>query len=135
VAASGPAVISHNLETVPSLYAQVRAQADYRRSLTLLEDIRRLNPDIRSKTGLMLGLGETWEQVLQTLDDLRAAGCEFLTLGQYLAPSRAHYPLRDYISPERFAAYGAIAREKGFAFVASAPYVRSSYHAGEALGL
>ena len=135
VANASPAVISHNMETVAPLYEAVRPQAEYRRSLKVLENIKRLNPDIRSKTGIMLGLGETKEQVHALFDDLRSVGCEFLTIGQYLAPSRQHFPIHEYITPQQFEEYGAIAKEKGFTFVASAPLVRSSYHAGEALGL
>jgi lipoic acid synthetase len=133
VAQANPAVISHNMETVSALYATVRPQAEYRRSLRFLAEIKRLNPQIRSKTGIMLGLGETRAQILELFDDLRAADCEFLTIGQYLAPSKEHYPVKEYIHPDQFTAYGEIAREKGFAFVASAPFVRSSYHAGDAL--
>ena len=133
---AAPDVVSHNMETVTALYDAVRPQADYARSLGVLRDIK----DGRcaapySKSGIMLGLGETRAQVLALFDDLRAAHCDFLTIGQYLAPSSAHYPVRAYIEPSVFAEYGEIAREKGFSFVASAPLVRSSYHAGEALGL
>ena len=131
---AAPDVISHNMETVASLYSEVRAQADYARSLAVLQTIKELNPTIRSKAGIMVGLGETVQEVEALMDDLRAVGCEFLTIGQYLAPSKAHYPVQAYISPAQFDAYGATAREKGFSFVASAPLVRSSYHAGEALG-
>jgi len=132
---ASPAVVSHNMETVKPLYGNVRPQAEYQRSLHVLMNIKRLNPLIRSKTGIMLGLGETWQQVLALFDDLREVGCEFLTIGQYLAPSREHIPVQEYIEPRRFEEYGAAAREKGFDFVASAPLVRSSYHAGEAFGL
>jgi len=135
VAEALPTVISHNMETVASLYEKVRPQAEYQRSLRLLGQIKRLNPAIRAKTGIMLGLGETRAEVLALFDDLRRVGCEFLTIGQYLAPSAAHLPVQAYIEPDQFAEYGEIAREMGFAFVASAPFVRSSYHAGEALGL
>jgi lipoic acid synthetase len=130
-----PAVISHNMETVAALYPEVRPQADYRQSLALLRDIRRLNPEVHSKSGVMLGLGETKAQLLELFGDLREAGCEFLTIGQYLAPTREHLPVRAYIHPDQFAEYGALAKEMGFSFVASAPFVRSSYHAGEALGI
>ncbi|MFP3153163.1 lipoyl synthase [Lachnospiraceae bacterium ZAX-1] len=135
VADANPDVISHNMETVASLYQDVRPQANYLRSLELLKDIKKLNPTTRSKTGIMLGLGETKMQIIELFDDLREIGCEFLTIGQYLAPSREHHPVIEYITPETFEEYGVIAREKGFDFVASAPFVRSSYHAGEALGL
>lgn len=128
-----PEVISHNIETVKELYDQVRPQAIYERSLQVLKSIKELAPDIRSKTGIMLGLGETAEQVYKVLDDLRDVNCEFLTIGQYLAPSSAHYPVQEYVTPEEFDRYGEIAKEKGFAFVASAPFVRSSYNASEAL--
>jgi len=127
-----PDVISHNMETVESLYPAVRPQAQYQRSLDLLKNVKLLNPDIRSKSGLMAGLGETKEQVYELLNDLREAGCEFLTIGQYLAPSKQHIPVHEYIEPSVFDEYGAKAREMGFDFVASAPFVRSSYHAGEA---
>ena len=132
---AAPDVISHNMETVASLYQDVRAEADYMRSLAVLRKIKELNPAVRSKTGIMVGLGETCAEVEALFDDLRAVGCEFLTIGQYLAPSKAHHPVQAYITPEQFEVYGAIAQEKGFDFVASAPLVRSSYHAGEALGL
>lgn len=128
-----PDVISHNMETVASLYGHIRPQAEYQRSLNILENIKHLNPGIRSKTGIMLGLGETYEEVCRLLDDLRAAGVEFLTIGQYLAPSKEHFPVQEYIHPDTFEAYRKIAEDKGFCFTASAPFVRSSYHAGEAL--
>ena len=130
-----PAVISHNMETVASLYKDVRPEAQYQRSLGVLENIKRLNPNIRSKTGIMLGLGETKEEIYKLFDDLRLVNCEFLTIGQYLAPSKGHYPVMEYINPLQFDEYAKIAREKGFCFVASAPFVRSSYHADEALEL
>ncbi|MDR1134889.1 MAG: lipoyl synthase [Clostridiales Family XIII bacterium] len=130
-----PTVISHNMETVEALYDEVRPQADYRRSLALLGRIKGLNPTIRSKSGFMLGLGETKEEVIELMGDLREAGCELLTIGQYLAPSKGHHPVREYVHPDIFDEYKNIADAKGFSFVASAPFVRSSYHAGEALGL
>lgn len=130
---ANPEVISHNMETVKALYEQVRPQAIYERSLDVLKAIKELAPHIHSKTGIMLGLGENTEQVYQVMDDLRAVGCEFLTIGQYLAPSSAHYPIQEYITPEQFDHYGEVAKEKGFDFVASAPFVRSSYNAAEAL--
>jgi len=130
-----PTVISHNVETVEPLYQKVRPQAEYQRSMHVLKSIKRLHPTIRSKTGIMLGLGETRKQVLELFDDLQEVGCEFLTIGQYLAPSQHHIPVQEYIEPSRFEEYGAVAKEKGFDFVASAPLVRSSYHAGEALGM
>lgn len=135
VANANPTVISHNMETVKSRYSAVRPQADYQRSLDVLENIKKVNPSVRSKTGIMLGVGETKEEVLELFDDLRAIACEFLTIGQYLAPSEEHLPVQEFIHPDLFEEYGRIARDKGFAFVASGPFVRSSYHAGEALGL
>jgi lipoic acid synthetase len=123
------------METVAQLYSRVRPQAEYSRSIDLIKNIKRLNPKIRSKTGVMLGLGETKEQVYELFDDLREVGCELLTIGQYLAPTREHYPIHEYITPEQFDEYGAAAKEKGFNFVASAPLVRSSYNASEALGI
>lgn len=133
VADAKPEVISHNIETVKELYDQVRPQAIYERSLDVLKSIKELAPQTRSKTGIMLGLGEKSEQVYQVMNDLREVGCEFLTIGQYLAPSSSHYPVQEYITPQEFDRYGQIAKEKGFDFVASAPFVRSSYHAAEAL--
>jgi lipoic acid synthetase len=133
VADAAPSVISHNMETVAQLYGTVRPQADYSRSLRVLREIRRLNPDVRSKTGFMLGLGETAGQVGALLDDLIEVRCEILTIGQYLAPSNAHLPVREYVHPDIFDEYARLAREKGFAYVSSAPFVRSSYNAAEAL--
>jgi lipoic acid synthetase len=133
VIAAGPAVVSHNMETVRALYSQVRPQADYGRSLALIRDIKRIGPETRSKSGVMAGLGESREEMLALFDDLRDAGCEFLTVGQYLAPTKQHLAVKEYVHPALFQEYAEIAREKGFAFVASAPFVRSSYHAGEAL--
>jgi len=127
-----PAVIGHNIETVASLYNHVRPEADYLRSLGVISEIKQLDPNIRTKSGIMLGLGEAYEEVLKTFDDLLAAGCELLTIGQYLSPSKEHYPVFDYIEPEIFFEYGNIAKEKGFSYVASAPLVRSSYNAAEA---
>jgi lipoic acid synthetase len=126
---ANPEVLNHNLETVPRLYPEVRPQADYQRSLGLLATAAGRRPDIAIKSGLMLGLGETRAEILQSLDDLRAAGCVLLTLGQYLAPSRQHHPVRRYVPPEEFSEYGAEALERGFSGVASAPLVRSSYRA------
>jgi lipoic acid synthetase len=133
VADAAPDVISHNMETVASLYAEVRQEAEYDRSLELLGRIKKLNGDIRSKSGIMVGLGETRGQVLELFGDLREQGCELLTIGQYLAPSKLHHPVMEYVPPETFEEYGEAAREMGFAFVASAPFVRSSYKAEEAL--
>ena len=128
-----PDVISHNIETVESLYADIRPDADYHRSLDIIRSVKKLNPDIHSKSGLMLGLGETAEEIVKTFDDLLDAGCEFLTIGQYLSPSKKHYRVREYIEPKIFDEYAVTARKKGFRHVASAPFVRSSYHAKNAL--
>ena len=135
VAGAFPAVISHNMETVKSLYARVRPQAEYRRSLDLIKHIRQFDPRIRAKSGILVGLGETKEQVHQLFDDLRESGCEFLTIGQYLAPSKQHLPVKEYITPAQFEAYRTEALHRGFTFVMSAPLVRSSFRAGEAFGI
>ncbi|MEI6414208.1 MAG: lipoyl synthase [Pseudomonadota bacterium] len=124
-----PDVFNHNLETVPRLYPSVRPGADYHHSLALLKRFRTLHPDIPTKSGLMLGLGETLEEIRAVLRDLRVQDCQRLTLGQYLAPSTAHYPVARYVPPEEFTALGDVARALGFRGVASAPLVRSSYHA------
>jgi len=130
VLAAEPACFNHNLETVQRLQGEVRRGATYERSLALLAAARELAPQIATKSGLMLGLGETREDVLEALADLRAAGCQRLTLGQYLRPSLAHLPVARYWSPLEFEDLGAYAREMGFEQVRSGPLVRSSYHAG-----
>ena len=130
---AAPDVICHNMETVPALYPQVRPGADYARSLAIFTQIKAENPAIFTKSGIMLGLGETREQVEALLSDLRQAGCESLTIGQYMSPTKCSYPVSEYITPEQFEQYGQAALAKGFAFVASAPLVRSSYRAGDAL--
>lgn len=124
-----PDVFNHNLETVPHLYKQVRPGSDYVESLKLIQTFKARFPHIPTKSGIMLGLGETNEQVLETLADLRAYGCDMLTLGQYLQPSRFHLPVDRFVTPEEFAMLGNAAREMGFSNVASGPLVRSSYHA------
>ena len=131
VLAARPNVLNHNLETVPRLYSQVRPQADYRRSLELLQRSQSLAPAIPTKSGLMLGLGEKPEELRRTLLDLREAGCRILTLGQYLRPSPEHLPVDAYVPPDVFEEWRKAALEMGFAQVASAPFVRSSYHAKE----
>lgn len=133
IIAAAPDVISHNIETVPSLYKKVRPEADYRRSLFVLEYIKRHAPQILSKTGIMVGLGETDAEVDETLDDLVAIGCEILTIGQYLRPSVQHIEVDSFVTPEKFMAYKLKGEAKGFKFVASSPLVRSSYKALEAL--
>lgn len=128
VVASAPDILGHNLETVPRLYG-IRSGADYRRSLDLLAEARRLDPELKTKSGLMLGLGEEEGELFDVLGDLLEAGCSYLSLGQYLAPSRGHYPVQRYLEPELFERYKAQALGMGFLHVESAPYVRSSYHA------
>ena len=129
VAKAGPEIINHNVETVPRLYPEVRPQAVYPRSLELLRRIKEINPEIYSKSGLMLGLGEKEEEVLEVLRDLRKNSCDFLTLGQYLSPSKNHHPIAEYIHPDIFNQYREKALEMGFKNVASGPFVRSSYQA------
>lgn len=126
-----PEVFNHNMETVPRLYRKVRGRADYRRSLDLLAHARRTAPAVVTKSGLMLGLGETAEELLEVLSDLRAVGCAVLTLGQYLAPTLKHIPVARYLLPEEFDALARLARSLGFRQVVSGPFVRSSYHADE----
>ena len=130
---AAPEIINHNVETVPRLYRDVRPQADYRQSIELLRRVAESGTRAAAKTGLMVGLGETMDEVLSLFDDLREAGCDFLTIGQYLAPSKEHFPVVDYVLPEVFDYYRLEAESRGFRFVASAPFVRSSYRAGEAL--
>jgi len=132
VLAAQPVCFNHNLETVQRLQGEVRRGATYSRSLGLLAAARELAPQIPTKSGLMLGLGETRDEVIGTLRDLRAVDCQRLTLGQYLRPSLAHLPVDRYWTPEEFDQLGSIARELGFADVRSGPLVRSSYHAAEA---
>ncbi|MBP3299807.1 MAG: lipoyl synthase [Muribaculaceae bacterium] len=122
-----PDVISHNMETVRRLTPEVRSVATYDCSLDVIRHIS--ESGIRSKSGIMLGLGETEEEIFQAMDDLRAAGCEVMTIGQYLQPTRHHYPVQEYVEPEKFEEYGRVGLSKGFRHVESAPMVRSSYHA------
>ncbi len=129
VLAAEPVCFNHNMETVERLQGEVRRGATYRRSLALLAAARQLAPQIPTKSGLMLGLGETQEEVVQTLQDLRSVDCQRLTLGQYLRPSLAHIPVARYWTPAEFEELGVIARELGFQQVRSGPLVRSSYHA------
>ena len=126
------AVLNHNVETVPRLYPEVRPQADYRRSLEVLRSARLLNPALRTKSGLMVGLGETKEEVVRVMADLRHAGCDLLTIGQYLAPSTRHHELVRFVHPDEFGEYQDAGMEMGFRYVAAGPLVRSSFHAGEA---
>lgn len=130
VMASRPDIIAHNVETVPRLY-QIRSGADYGRSLDVLRQCAAMAPGIRTKSGVMLGMGERKEELLQVFRDLRDAGCAYLSIGQYLAPSRRHYPVQEYVLPELFESLRVHALEIGFSHVESGPYVRSSYHAGQ----
>ena len=126
-----PEVYNHNMETVPRLYRKVRGRAGYQRSLDLLEHVKRRAPDTVTKSGLMLGLGEATEELLDTLADLRAVDCDTLTLGQYLAPTLKHIPVSRYLPPQEFDALAELARSLGFKKVASGPFVRSSYNAAD----
>lgn len=131
VLAARPEVLAHNVETVEALYPSVRIGAAYKRTLNLLESSKKLAPHILTKTGFMVGLGETAAQITQLLKDLRGVGVDLLTIGQYLAPSHAHYPVKRYPEPDEYKAWEQEALSLGFKGVASGPLVRSSYHAGE----
>ena len=129
IIAARPDVYNHNLETVPRLYPTIRPGARYYASLRLLESVKRHDPSIFTKSGIMLGLGEDRMEVHQVMDDMRSADVDFLTMGQYLQPTPRHAKVADFVSPQSFDAYAAIARAKGFLLVASSPLTRSSYHA------
>jgi len=131
VVAAGPDVFNHNLETVPRLYAEVRPGARYFHSLRLLDQVKRLNPAMFTKSGMMVGLGEDKTEVLQVMDDLRAAEVDFLTIGQYLQPTIKHHAIARFVTPEEFRSYRSFALGKGFLLVSASPLTRSSYHAGE----
>ncbi|MBI1233241.1 MAG: lipoyl synthase [Alphaproteobacteria bacterium] len=124
-------VFNHNLETVPRLYLSIRPGARYYHSLRLLERVKERDPSQFTKSGIMVGLGETKEEVMQVMDDMRSAGIDFLTIGQYLQPTRKHAPVDRFVTPEEFRAYETIARAKGFLMVSATPLTRSSYHAGD----
>ncbi len=126
-----PEVYNHNMETVPRLYTKARGRADYRRSLDLLAHVKRCAPATVTKSGLMLGLGETTDELLEVLADLRAVACDALTLGQYLAPTLKHIPVARFVPPQEFDALAELARQLGFRKVVAGPFVRSSYHADE----
>jgi lipoic acid synthetase len=130
---SMPDVLNHNVETVPTLYTEVRPQANYDRSLNLINKVKEFGLKIFTKSGIMLGLGEKDEEVYAVMDDLRKSGCDILTIGQYLQPSSQHIPLKEYIRPEKFEAMKSIAESKGFLYVSSGPFVRSSYNASLSL--
>ncbi len=129
IADAAPDVFNHNLETVPRLYRTVRRAADYSHSLQILRKIRRLNPEIFTKSGLMAGLGETNEEILDVMDDMRAHDVDFLTIGQYLQPTLGHHPVHRFVPPDEFDGLAAEARAKGFLVVSASPLTRSSYHA------
>ena len=131
VAAARPDVFNHNLETVPSKYLTVRPGARYFVSIRLLQRVKEFDPAMFSKSGIMVGLGEERNEILQVMDDLRAADVDFLTIGQYLQPTRKHHPVVRFVPPEEFKAYETIAYAKGFLMVSSSPLTRSSHHAGE----
>jgi lipoic acid synthetase len=126
-----PDVFNHNLETVPRLYLGIRPGARYYHSLRLLDRVKQRDPALFTKSGLMVGLGESKEEVMQVMDDMRSAGVDFLTIGQYLQPTRRHAAVERFVHPDEFAAYEAIARAKGFLMVSASPLTRSSHHAGE----
>lgn len=131
IVAARPDVYNHNLETVPRLYPTIRPGARYYASLRLLETVKRLDPTIFTKSGIMVGLGEERLEVHQVMDDMRSAGIDFLTMGQYLQPTQKHAKVMEFVPPKVFEAYSAIARAKGFLLVAASPLTRSSYHAGD----
>ena len=133
VVESNPDIIAHNVETVPSLYAKARSDSDYRRSLGVLMAVKKMSPKTMTKSGIMLGMGEEQDEVISVMGDLRLVDCDFLSIGQYLAPSKNHYQVKEYITPEQFEVYKKKAEMVGFKHVESGPYVRSSYKAAKYL--
>jgi lipoic acid synthetase len=131
VAAAKPDVFNHNLETVPSRYLSVRPGARYFHSIRLLQRVKEIDPTIFTKSGIMVGLGEERHEVLQVMDDLRSANVDFLTIGQYLQPTRKHHAVMRYVTPDEFQGYEKVAYTKGFLMVSASPLTRSSHHAGE----
>lgn len=131
---ANPDVINHNVETVKELYPLVRPEADYDQSMYVIQYVKKNAPHIKTKTGIMVGLGETDDQIYEVMDDSLKAGCDIFTIGQYLRPSQKHIEVKRYVTPERFEDYKKIGEEKGFHYIASSPLVRSSYRAEEALG-
>ena len=131
VVAAKPDVFNHNLETVPSNYLTVRPGARYFHSIRLLQRVKELDPSIFTKSGIMVGLGEERNEVLQLMDDLRSADVDFMTIGQYLQPSKKHHPVKRFVTPDEFKSYETIGKTKGFLLVASSPLTRSSHHAGD----
>ncbi|MBO8138022.1 MAG: lipoyl synthase [Desulfotomaculum sp.] len=134
VVKANPDVINHNMETVPRLYEVVRPRADYKRSIELLKRCQEIKPEIKTKSGLMVGLGETKDEVIQVMKDLRQAGCSLLTIGQYLQPTPNHLPVNEYIEPQTYNYFQEKGKAMGFDAVEAGPYVRSSYRAGELIG-
>jgi lipoic acid synthetase len=132
VVAARPDVLNHNIETVPRLYGEVRPMANYAQSLALLRNVKEIDPFMLTKSGIMVGLGETESEVESVFNDLHQNGCDFLTIGQYLPPTKKHHPLIEYVTPEQFEKYKEKAYQAGFSYVASGPLVRSSYQAHEA---
>ena len=128
---SKPDVFNHNLETVPRLYLSIRPGARYYHSMRLLEKVKERDPQMFTKSGIMVGLGETREEVMQVMDDMRSAGVDFITIGQYLQPTRKHAAIDRFVHPDEFKSYETMARAKGFLMVSSSPLTRSSHHAGE----
>ena len=131
VVAAKPDVFNHNLETVPGNYLEVRPGARYFHSVRLLQRVKELDPDIFTKSGIMVGLGEERSEVLQLMDDLRSADVDFITIGQYLQPTRKHHPVMGFVTPDEFKSYETVAYTKGFLMVSASPLTRSSHHAGE----
>jgi len=131
VLSAGLDILNHNVETVPRLYSRVRPQADFQQSCSVLENAKKIMPEIMVKSGLMVGLGETPGEMNDVFRMLAGSGCDIMTVGQYLAPSTHHYPVAEYVTPEQFDRYAVSARESGIRWVASGPYVRSSYNAEE----
>jgi len=132
---ANPDVINHNVETVPRLYPSVRPQADFQTSLSLLRNVKEKNENICTKSGLMVGLGENFEEVVEVLKDLRSVNCDIVTIGQYLPPSQRHVPVVEYLKPEIFGKYEETAKSLGFRGIASGPFVRSSYQAEAVLNI
>jgi lipoic acid synthetase len=131
VVAARPDVFNHNLECVPSLYLTVRPGARYFHSIRVLQRVKELDPSIFTKSGIMVGLGEERNEVIQLMDDLRTADVDFITIGQYLQPTRKHHPIVRFVTPDEFKAYESVAYARGFLMVSASPLTRSSHHAGE----
>ena len=135
ILSASPEVLNHNTETIPRLYRRVRPQGDYARSLELLKQVQVINPSVYTKSGIMVGLGETDAEVRQTMQDLRASNCDILTIGQYLQPSQKHLDVKDFVTPAQFDAWREYGESIGFLQVVSTPLTRSSYHAEQVQAL